>query len=35
MGPRFVALLILLVIVTGTIGYSLIEGWSLWDAFYM
>lgn len=35
MGPRFVALLILLVIVTGTLGYSLIEGWNLWDAFYM
>jgi voltage-gated potassium channel len=35
MGPRFVTLLIALVIVTGTVGYVLIEGWSLWDAFYM
>ncbi len=35
MGWRLVALLIALVIVVGTTGYMLIEGWSAWDAFYM
>ncbi|SRR6266851_8101092 len=35
MGWRLVALLIGLVIVVGTAGYMLIEGWSAWDAFYM
>lgn len=35
MGWRLVALLILLVIVVGTAGYMLIEGWTLFDAFYM
>jgi voltage-gated potassium channel len=35
MGWRLVALLIVTVIVAGTIGYMLIEGWSAWDAFYM
>jgi voltage-gated potassium channel len=35
MGWRLVALLIAVVIVGGTIGYMLIEGWSWWDAFYM
>jgi voltage-gated potassium channel len=34
-GWRLVATLIPAVMLTGTIGYSLIEGWSLWDAFYM
>src|SRR6478672_8277468 len=29
------ALVILGVLVGGTIGYVLIEGWSAWDAFYM
>lgn len=29
------ALVIVAVHVGGTIGYSLIEGWSTWDAFYM
>jgi voltage-gated potassium channel len=23
------------VIVGGTVGYVLIEGWTVWDAFYM
>lgn len=35
MGWRLVALLIAAVIVIGTAGYMLIEGWSAWDAFYM
>jgi voltage-gated potassium channel len=35
MGWRLVALLIGVVIVVGTAGYMLIEGWSAWDAFYM
>ncbi|MEO6238313.1 MAG: potassium channel protein [Vicinamibacterales bacterium] len=35
MGWRLVALLIAVVIVVGTAGYMLIEGWSAWDAFYM
>ena len=34
-GWRLVALLILGVHVAGTLGYVLIEGWSVWDAFYM
>jgi voltage-gated potassium channel len=35
MGWRLVALLIALVIVVGTAGYMLIEGWTAFDAFYM
>ena len=35
MGWRLVALLIATVILGGTAGYMLIEGWSLFDAFYM
>jgi voltage-gated potassium channel len=35
MGWRLFASLIALVIVVGTLGYVLIEGWSPWDAFYM
>jgi voltage-gated potassium channel len=35
MGWRLVALLILAIVVAGTAGYVLIEGWSWWDAFYM
>jgi voltage-gated potassium channel len=35
MGWRLVALLTGGVIVGGTAGYMLIEGWSAWDAFYM
>jgi voltage-gated potassium channel len=34
-GWRLVAILIVCVAVAGTAGYVLIEGWSLWDAFYM
>lgn len=34
-GWRLVALVICGVHVGGTVGYSLIEGWSAWDAFYM
>jgi voltage-gated potassium channel len=30
-----VALLVAFVTVGGTLGYVLIEGWNLWDAFYM
>ena len=35
MGWRLVALLIAAVIVVGTAGYMLIEGWGWFDAFYM
>jgi voltage-gated potassium channel len=35
MGWRLLALLILAVQVAGTLGYVVIEGWSVWDAFYM
>jgi voltage-gated potassium channel len=35
MGWRLMALLIAAVIVVGTAGYMLIEGWSAFDAFYM
>jgi voltage-gated potassium channel len=34
-GWRVVALVITAVILTGTVGYVLIERWSWWDAFYM
>jgi len=34
-GWRLLALLILALHALGTVGYALIEGWSLWDAFYM
>jgi voltage-gated potassium channel len=34
-GWRLVALVIVAVHVAGTLGYVLIEGWTLWDAFYM
>lgn len=34
-GWRLLALLILSLMVLGTAGYVLIEGWSIWDAFYM
>jgi voltage-gated potassium channel len=34
-GPRLAVALLALVLVGGTAGYVLIEGWSPWDAFYM
>jgi voltage-gated potassium channel len=34
-GWQVVAALIAAVTVLGTIGYTLIEGWTLWDSFYM
>lgn len=34
-GWRFMALVIVAVLLGGTLGYVLIEGWSPWDAFYM
>ncbi|MGD2068099.1 MAG: potassium channel family protein, partial [Gemmatimonadota bacterium] len=35
--PRFVGSLLffLLLLVVGTLGYQLIEGWGVWDALYM
>ena len=35
LGWRLVALLIVAVMVAGTAGYVVIEGWTVWDAFYM
>ena len=36
LGPSGIALtLVLSVIALGTAGYVLVEGWSVWDAFYM
>jgi voltage-gated potassium channel len=34
-GWRLVAILITAVTVLGTVGYTVVEGWSLWDSFYM
>jgi voltage-gated potassium channel len=34
-GPTFAVAFIILVIVVGTAGYMIIEGWGAWDAFYM
>ena len=34
-GPVFAVLLLVAVTLTGTMGYVLIEGWPIWDAFYM
>lgn len=34
-GPRLAIVLSSTVVVGGTIGYVVIEGWSAWDAFYM
>jgi voltage-gated potassium channel len=34
-GPGFAVALLLLIIVVGTFGYVEIEGWGVWDAFYM
>ncbi len=34
-GPGFAVALFVSVVLGGTLGYVLIEGWSAWDAFYM
>jgi voltage-gated potassium channel len=34
-GPAFAVALLLLVVAGGTVGYHLIEGWSLWHGFYV
>ncbi len=34
-GPRLAMLLMVVVIAGGTCGYVVLEGWPLWDAFYM
>lgn len=34
-GLRLALLMVLAVLVSGTMGYVLIEGWPAWDAFYM
>ena len=34
-GAGFASALLLVIIAGGTAGYVLIEGWSVWDAFYM
>jgi len=34
-GPWLAVALLLAVLVGGTFGYAVLEGWSLWDGFYM
>lgn len=34
-GPRLAAALFVCVVIGGTAGYVVIEGWGAWDAFYM
>jgi voltage-gated potassium channel len=34
-GPVLAIVLLLLVMVSGTVGYVVIESWTVWDAFYM
>jgi voltage-gated potassium channel len=34
-GPRLAVILLACVFTAGTIGYVVIEGWPVWDAFYM
>ena len=34
-GPRLAVVLLVAVVAGGTAGYMLIEGWNVWDAFYM
>lgn len=34
-GAGFASVLLLVIIAGGTVGYVVIEGWSVWDAFYM
>ena len=34
-GPAFAVALLAAVVLFGTLGYMVVEGWSAWDAFYM
>ena len=34
-GPAFAVALLVLIIAGSTVGYVAIEGWGVWDAFYM
>jgi hypothetical protein len=34
-GPLLASVVLLLVVLGGTLGYVVIEGWGVWDAFYM
>jgi voltage-gated potassium channel len=34
-GPGFAVALLILVVLGGTVGYRLIEGWTLWHSFYV
>jgi voltage-gated potassium channel len=34
-GPWLAVALLLVVLASGSLGYAVIEGWSLWDGFYM
>ena len=34
-GPLFAVFLLTAVVLAGTLGYMVIEGWGAWDAFYM
>ena len=34
-GPVFAVVLLAAVVLSGTVGYMVIEGWGAWDAFYM
>jgi voltage-gated potassium channel len=34
-GPWLAVALLFVVLIGGTIGYAVLEGWSLWDGFYM
>ena len=34
-GPAFAVALLVFIIAGGTVGYTAIEGWGAWDAFYM
>src|SRR5687768_2571777 len=34
-GLRLAVVLLLAVLLGGTVGYMVVEGWDLWDAFYM
>src|SRR3970040_1171781 len=34
-GLRLALVLLLATLAGGTLGYMLVEGWGLWDAFYM